>query len=468
MRQELARRQARTKINSYFPDTGPLRRELYPKHCEFFEAGIDRRERLLLAANRIGKTEGVGGYELTLHLTGRYPAWWKGRRFSRPGAFWAAGDNSKTVREILQQKLLGPIGDWGTGLIPGDAIVRTTRAMGMADTLDSVFVKHASGGTSRLVFKSYEQGRESFQGTEQDGIWLDEEPPLDVYTECLLRTMTNNGMVMCTFTPLMGLSDVVMLFLPGGKLGEQPAEGRYVVMATWDDAPHLDEAAKKELWAAIPPFQRDARSKGIPQLGSGAIYPVPESEIVTPDIPIPKEWPRAFGLDTDMGSGFTAAIWLALNRETQTLYLYDCYKRSRSELAVHIEAVKQRGAWIPGVGDAAALIVTAHDAEQLIGLYRRAGLNINLPDKSVEAGIQKVWELLSQGRLRVFQSCQSWFEEFRLYRRDERGRIVKQNDHLMDATRYAVMSGLAKAITEPLPKTRARAVPAGGADGWMA
>src|SRR5215813_15606402 len=94
LRNESAGRTARRKINSYFPETGPLRRELYPKHQEFFAAGAKFRERLMLAANRVGKTEGVGGYELVLHLTGQYPGWWKGRRFDRPIRAWAAGDKS--------------------------------------------------------------------------------------------------------------------------------------------------------------------------------------------------------------------------------------------------------------------------------------------------------------------------------------------------------------------------------------
>jgi phage terminase large subunit-like protein len=215
---EKERRRAERKLLTYYPDSGPLRRELYPKHMEFFAAGKEHRERLMLAANRIGKTEGVGGYEVTLHLTGRYPDWWPGRRFDRPVRVWSAGDSSPTVREIIQHKLLGPIGSWGTGLIPGEAIERITRKAGVADTVDSVVVKHRSGGSSYLVLKSYDQRRESFQGTEQDVIWLDEEPPLGIYTECLLRTMTNNGMVLLTFTPLLGLSDVVLQFLPSGKL----------------------------------------------------------------------------------------------------------------------------------------------------------------------------------------------------------------------------------------------------------
>jgi len=175
----------------------------------------------MLAANRIGKTEGVGGYELTLHLTGQYPDWWPGRRFTKPVRAWAAGDSGPTVRDIIQQKLLGPVGSWGTGLIPGDALERVVRSAGTADAASILYVKHKTGGISPLVLKSYEQGFESFQGTEQDVIWLDEEPDLKIYTECLMRTMTNNGMVMLTFTPLKGISEVVLSFLPGGKLEPQ-------------------------------------------------------------------------------------------------------------------------------------------------------------------------------------------------------------------------------------------------------
>ncbi|MBV8208214.1 MAG: terminase family protein [Acidobacteria bacterium] len=458
MEKERNRRLTRRKMHNYYADAGPLRRELYPRHLEFFAAGATHRERLMLAANRVGKTEGVGGYELALHLTGRYPEWWVGRRFPRAIRAWAAGDTSKTVREILQYKLLGPPGSWGTGLIPGDDIIRTIRAQGIADTLDSVVIRHASGSQSQLVFKSYDQRRESFQGTEQDVIWLDEEPPLDIYTECLLRTMTNQGMVMCTFTPLLGMSDVVLHFLPGGKMEPNlkfrnfEISKSFVVMATWDDAPHLSEDAKRELWASIPPYQRDARSKGIPQLGSGAIYPVPEADIAVAPFQIPPHWPQGFGFDTDSGAGYTAAVWGALDRERQVLYLTDCYKRERAEVAIHVQAMKSRGEWIPGVGDAAALRVTAHDAEQVITLYRRAGLDVMLPDKSVEAGIHDVWEMLSQGRLRVFSHLKAWFEEYRLYRRDDKGFVVKQNDHLMDATRYLVHSGMRRMKTRPAPQ----------------
>lgn len=214
-----ARLRAENAIAAYYPDEGPLARVLYPRHLEFFRAGAACRQRLMLAANRVGKTEGVGGYELTLHLTGLYPHWWEGRRFTRPVRAWACGDTTESVREILQRKLLGPPEAPGAGLIPRRAIREVARrGSGVADAVERVAVAHATGGLSWLKFKSYDQKRRAFQGTEQDVIWLDEEPPMDVYAECLMRTMTTGGLLMLTFTPLLGLSEVVLSFLPGGKL----------------------------------------------------------------------------------------------------------------------------------------------------------------------------------------------------------------------------------------------------------
>lgn len=227
------------------------------------------------------------------------------------------------------------------------------------------------------------------------------------------------------------------------------ALSRYTVMATWDDCPHLDEAAKAEMLREYPAFQRDARSRGIPALGSGTIYPIPESEIRVAPFEIPSHWPRVWAADTDAGAGWTACIWLAWNREANSFYLYDCFKRSHAEAAVYIEAIKARGAWIPGVADAAGLAVTTHDSEQVIAIWRRAGLDVTLPDKAVEAGIQQVWELLSGGRLKVFANCGPWFDEFRLYRRDDKGRVVKKDDHLMDCTRMGVRSGRDRMKTAP-------------------
>lgn len=456
------------KLMSYYPDTGPLRRELYVKHTQFFEAGTKFRERLMLAANRVGKTEGVGGYELALHLTGLYPAWWKGKRFTRPIDAWAAGDTGKTVRDIIQFKLLGPLHDKGSGLIPKDLILKTPMKQGISDAVDTIFVKHVSGGISQVTLKSYDQRRESFQGTEKDIVWLDEECGIDIYTECLLRTMTNNGVLMLTFTPLLGLSEMVMAFLPSGQIQEGSNNSKFVVMATWDDAAHLSPEVKDELWKSIPPFQRDARSKGVPQLGAGAIYPVPESEIVVKDFEIPNHWPRFSGLD--VGWNTTAAGFYAIDRESDCIYRYSEHYRGQAEPVIHAEAIKARGAWIPMVCDPAARGRSQHDGIQLLQQYKDLGLDIEVAKNSVESGIYEVWQRLSTGRFKVFQSCTNWLYEYRLYRRDERGRIVKDKDHAMDETRYAIVSGIERAIVRPIDKPTLvydKYSQAGGGGGWM-
>lgn len=195
------------------------------------------------------------------------------------------------------------------------------------------------------------------------------------------------------------------------------------------------------------PHLRDARSKGIPSLGAGAIYPVPETEIVVDDMRVPPYWPRAYGLD--VGWNRTAGIWGALDRETDTLYLYAEHYRGQAEPSVHATGIRAKGDWIPGVIDPAARGRSQRDGEQLLHDYQQLGLDLTTADNARESGLYQVWERLSTGRLKVFRSLQNWLAEYRIYRRDERGRIIKEHDHLMDATRYLVMSGLERAMTKP-------------------
>jgi phage terminase large subunit-like protein len=213
-------RRAACQFYRLFPDDGPYRRELYPKHLAWFAAGREHRERLLIAANRVGKTL-AGGYELVAHLTGEYPSWWTGRRFDHPVRAWAAGDTAKTVRDIVQDKLLGPVGAWGSGLIPSHRLEGWTLKAGVPDAVESVGVSRPDGGVSVLQLKSYDQRREAFQGTAQHVVLLDEEPPMEIYVESLLRmTETSDfagGILMLTFTPLMGLTPLILSFLPGGR-----------------------------------------------------------------------------------------------------------------------------------------------------------------------------------------------------------------------------------------------------------
>jgi phage terminase large subunit-like protein len=177
---------------------------------------------MLMAANQVGKTL-CGSMEWAIHLTGRYPDWWQGKRFDGPVRMWAAGETRASTRDTVQKRLLGEAEkeeEWGTGAIPHDALIfdKIRRSAGTANAVDSLVVRHVSGGTSTLLFKSYEQGRGIWQGDTLHGVWFDEEPPFDIYMEGLTRTNATGGIVMVTLTPLKGMTEVLRLYMNDGDL----------------------------------------------------------------------------------------------------------------------------------------------------------------------------------------------------------------------------------------------------------
>lgn len=222
---------------------------------------------------------------------------------------------------------------------------------------------------------------------------------------------------------------------------------KFAVFASWQDVPHLDDAAKASLEASYLPNERAARTKGIPSLGAGAIYPVEEDDVTCEPFVIPAYYKYAYGMD--VGWRRTAVIWGALDPETDILYLYNEYYRGEAELPIHAEAIKSRGLWIPGTIDPAVNARSQRDGEKMMEEYMALGLSLVSADNAVQTGLYKVWSRLSTGRLKVFKTCLNWLNEYRIYRRDEKGKIVKVDDHLMDATRYLVMTGINLAVMRP-------------------
>lgn len=446
--EEKKRRSKQRRIDSFYPDTGPLSREHYPKHMAFFEAGVRWRQRGVIAANRVGKTEGLGGYETAVHLTGKYPHWWKGRRFVEPVNWLVAGKTGTTTRDIPQYKLLGTPQAPGTGLIQGNLIRKTRPKSGIPEAIDLALIQHESGSNSVLQFRSYDQGRQGFEGTERDGIWLDEEPPEDVYGECVIRTMTTQGLVICTFTPLEGGTEVVRSFL---SQPEPPI--KYSLQIGWNDAPHLTDAEKEEQLRDIPSYLRKARTQGIPTLGSGPVFPIDEDSIRVDPFPIPDWWPQLGGVDFGWDHPF-AACKLGWDRDSDVVYVTATYRQRESTPLVHCAALKPWSKDNPGLIFAWPHDGLQHDkgsGKQLAEQYREHGLNLYFehaqfspnPDGSpggfgLEAGITMMLERLETGRLKVFSTLTEWFEEFRMYHRKE-GLIVKERDDLMSATRIALM-----------------------------
>jgi len=437
-------RREEQKFYVRFPDEGPLARDKYPRHMEVMAAGAIYQERLFMAANRVGKSD-WGAFETTCHLTGIYPWWWTGKRFTSPIDAWACGTTSETLRDIVQNKLLGAHDGTSEGFVPKHLIVETTRKPhGMPGSIEMAYVRHSSGGRSRIGFKTYEQGRKSFEGQSKHWIWDDEEPPMDVYQEQLTRTVDCAGHILITFTPLQGMSEVVMSFV---EPTEAAADVKVYVQAGWEDVPHLSEAEKKRLRASYLPYQLAARTKGEPSMGVGAIYPIPEEDVKCKAFAIPRTWPKGYGFD--VGWNMTAAPFFAQDPSTGVYYLYDMHYMSVGEPSSHARGIQARGAYLRGVIDPASRGRGQKDGIQLLQVYKDLGLQLDIADNGVEAGLLEVWTLLIEGRLKVFDTVEPWFREFRKYHRDEKGHIVKKNDHGLDATRYWAVSGRDKMVIEP-------------------
>lgn len=230
---------------------------------------------------------------------------------------------------------------------------------------------------------------------------------------------------------------------------------KMVVMAGWDDVPHLTEDSKREMLAGTPPHLRDSRSKGVPSLGAGAVYPIPEEEIQYQVSEIPPWYRRSYGMD--VGWNATAVVFGAYDADQDIAYIYDAYKRGQAEPEIHAAAIRKRypqGFTIPGAIDPASGGRGQRDGSQLLKIYRKEGLHLKEADNGVEAGIAEMYSRLSTGRLKIASHLSDIFDEYRLYRRNDIGKIIKENDHYMDALRYYVMTGLK--IARPIRITQVR------------
>lgn len=225
------------------------------------------------------------------------------------------------------------------------------------------------------------------------------------------------------------------------------SESKYLVTAGMDDVPHIPADVKASILRDTPAHLRDARVNGTPSLGSGAIFPYEESSFVIEPFALPDYWPRAYGMD--VGWNRTAAVWGALDREQDILYLYGEHYRGEAQPSIHASAIQARGKWIRGVIDPASAGSSQIDGNRLIDIYQSLGLEITPAENSVEAGLVAMNDRLSTGRLKVFSNLTNWRRECRLYRRDEKGKIVKKDDHAIDASRYLVVTGISRMTTRP-------------------
>ena len=446
---EIRNRERFNKLDFYDP---------YPYQKNFHETGSEANQRLLMAANRIGKSY-CGAAEMAYHVTGLYPKWWNGRRFTKPIVAWAGGVSNETTRDIVQYELLGSPDDpeaFGSGAVPRSCIIKTERKPGVPNAKSMALIKHVSGGNSSLFFKAYEMGVDKWQGRSVDCCWLDEEPSRELYSQAVTRTLDRRGVVYMTFTPENGMTETVASFM------NRLQSGQSLTNATWDDASekimsmkgkrgHLSESVMEQILSSYSPHEREMRRYGRPSIGSGLVFPFGEEKIIVEPIPIEEHWPRIAAIDFGWDHP-TAVVWCALDRDTETFYVYDCYRASKASPSVHSDIIKSRPHFIP--------IAYPHDGNRrdsmgnpgLADQYRNLGCNfllehftnppalgVNKGSNSIEEGLMAMLQLIEADKFKVFSTLSDWFEEFRMYHRKD-NKVVPIRDDLMSATRYAFQS----------------------------
>lgn len=435
----------------------------------FYDAGSFASQRLVMAANGVGKSMTVCA-ELAAHCIGEYPDWWKGKRFTRAGwEVWVGSIDNNMQKRGPQRALLGRDLEQflGTGLIPGSRIVGKpeTRQAGVKEVADSVVVRHSSGDNVIIKFLTFEQGWRKWQSGDPKIILWDEEPDdsisdqKDILSEALTRLVRNNGIFIGGYTPLLGDTQLTEHFMHS----EDPSV--WWIGATWDDAPHMDLEARKRIEMQYPEHQRAARTQGIPMLGEGRIFSKSETSFCIDPIKIPNHWARIAGIDFGGTDNHPhAAAWLAWDRDQDIVYITDIWRQT-AKVSEHAHAINARGDWIPVAWPHDGMQHDPRSGQRMYEIYRRehrvSMLSKSARYKSAEGGPQPQWPIiedfrnrLDTGKLKVFRTCTPWIEEYRSYHMKDRKIVAKRDDALKASFYAAMMLRYAVSVTEGMRESR--------------
>lgn len=428
-----------------------------PWQLEFHEAGKTNKERANICGNGVGKSLAIT-WEGAAHAMGDYPDWYDGFRFDRPIEIWVGAIDADQQRIGVQSHLLGKDleKNLGTGFIPRDKIhgkVRTRQA-GIADVADKCLIHNGFGGFSVITFKTYAQGWRSWQAGKPDIIILDEEPDendakqRDIFEECQTRIFRSGGILMAGLTPLLGETALVRHFM------SPQSTGIYCTTAGWDDAPHLKEEDKQRLIKTYGSSKIATRTKGIPMMGEGRVFSTEEDDIKIKPFEQPSYFANIIGIDFGVGVGHpTAGALLAWDRDKDTIYLVDEYRKEGMDALYHATAIKKWGAWMPVAWPhdghkTSDLTREKVDGNAIKDIYRGHGLNMlgmSARYKKDTGGAQPQEAIvdildvrMKTGKFLVFENCHRFFEEYRSFHRKD-GKLVNRREDLLKAVFYGVM-----------------------------
>lgn len=441
-----------------------------PWQLNFHNASMTHQESMVMCANRVGKTN-TAAYDDAFHLTGLYPDWYEGKRFNKPVLWWTGSPTNETSRDIVQKALIGTTDKEGkgTGSVPNHLIYGKpkTRQAGVSEVVDMFKVRHVSGGVSSCIMKTYEQGWRKWQGTEPEGVHLDEEPEDNelqgkIYSEALTRLLTSKGIMRVTFTPLLGQTKLVLHFQKGG-------DGVYLDGATWEDVPHLNREERERLASSYMEHEIEARTAGIPMMGEGAIFKVPESDVTVRPFEIPRHFARIKGIDfgIDHPAGL---VDIAIDRDKDIIYVERSWKKDSIDILRHAEIINQRNQWVPVAWPHDGLkrsSIGATAIKKIKDMYVQSGVKMLARSARYDndvGGAQSQWPIITEiqereesGRIKYFTTCADLLQERRNYHMKE-GKINSIRDDCLKSLFYAVMMRRF-AVTQPFHSSYTNAPP---------
>ncbi|MBD5583858.1 MAG: hypothetical protein HDQ88_02140 [Clostridia bacterium] len=432
---ELKRRKKSDRLSKYNTGKKKHKKQLLFHKCK-------KRNRWVFGGNRSGKTE-CGAVECIWMLRGNHPY----RKNKRDVFGWAVSLSQQVQRDVAQAKILS--------YLPKSWIADITMLSGRKDSpesgvIDQIKIKNVFGGISTLGFKSCDQGREKFQGSSLDFVWFDEEPPRDVYEECLMRVMDRRGDIFGTMTPLKGKTFIYNEIYLNKKLNPQI----WHELMCWEDNPYLSKKEIKLLENTLDASVLDARRYGRFSDGAGLVYPeFDESIHVIKPFRFPAEWQENISIDPGLNNPLSAH-WYCVDWDGN-VYVVAEHFTSGKDIDFHAEAIRQISDKLGWKRDAkgriSALIDSASNQRTLASqksvaeLFCERGILVNTNvNKDIFSGISRVKAFLKpdsgEGNLYIFDTCVNMIEEFKTYYWASGDTPVKKDDHCMDELRYFIMN----------------------------
>jgi phage terminase large subunit-like protein len=355
--------------------------------------------------------------------------------------------SQQVQRDVAQSKILNYLNpDW---------IVDISMLSGKKDSpqngvIDFITIKHISGGISRIGFKSCDQGREKFQGTSLDYVWFDEEPPQDIYNECLMRVLDKKGDIFGAMTPLKGLTWVYSQIY----LNPTNSKDIWCEFMQWEDNPYLDKAEIAKLESTLSKDELDSRKYGKFSSSAGLVYTeFDESVNVIEPFNIPRDWQDNISIDPGLNNPL-ACHFYAVDYDGNIYVVGEHFEAGRT-VEYHAQKIKQLAKsldWhVDNSGKLNALIDSAANQKTLASsksvseLFYDNGINVNPKvNKDLFSGISKVKSYFknAQGKskLFIFKSCPNLIREIKSYFWGDNDVPIKKDDHCLDELRYYIMS----------------------------